>query len=158
LITVITFQVFKFNREKCLKNRKGDALIDVVGVLLPADLNKEDFSILTERRQKILILLLKEPSIVSRLVEKNPELAQSSVSEALEIFTSKDIVKKDDNKVYSLTTKGKLLTLSLLKPNGESEAQIREELDKVLKEDFKIEEQDIRQEIVENCRDVNRTI
>lgn len=133
-------------------------MIDVVGVLLPADLNKEDFSILTERRQKILILLLKEPSIVSRLVEKNPELAQSSVSEALEIFTSKDIVKKDDNKVYSLTTKGKLLTLSLLKPNGESEAQIREELDKVLKEDFKIEEQDIRQEIVENCRDVNRTI
>jgi len=137
---------------------KGDFLVEIHGVLLPANMTAKDFSILTEKRQKILIALLKEELTLSRLLEKGIDMSQSSVSDALEILMNKEFVKKDTNKVYSLTTKGKLLALSLLKPNGMEEPEIRQLLNKVLEIEFNLDDQEYRNDIIETFRTIGKDI
>lgn len=117
--------------------------------LLPQPkLMPEDIALLTEKRQEIIVNLALEGKTLSRLSEI-VNLQPSSIFESLELLEKKHFVKKDENKVYSLTTKGKMLAFFLLKPNGIDEKQIQELFDKFLKEEMKIEDPDQRKDMVE---------
>jgi len=117
--------------------------------LLPQPtLEPDEIALLTEKRQQILVDLALEGKTLSRLSEI-VKLQPSSAFESLELLDKKGFIKKDKNKVYSLTTKGKMLAFFLMKPNGIDEKRIQELFDKFLKEEMEIEEPDERKEIIE---------
>ncbi len=133
-------------------------LNDLQCALLPAKLKPEDFSLLTKNRQNIMISLIKEEKTLSRLADSLKSKTISTISDSLGILQNRGFIKKDKNKVYSLTKDGKLLTLSLLQPNGIEEKTIREFLDKILKEEFNIKDEEYRREVIENCRSLGSQI
>lgn len=124
-------------------------MIKVFVGFLPMDLTAKDISILTVKRQKLLISLLEEERTLSRL-KKDSGLVLASIWEALDVFKKLGIVERDLNKVYRLTRKGKLMALTLLKPNRYSKSSLFL-FDKLLKEELGHEDEKYRGEIIESC-------
>src|SRR3989344_645467 len=128
-------------------------------VPMPTILKAEDIATLTKKRQKVLLSLFHGEKTLSNLVLNIKDDTDSSTAfKILSNFVKRKFVQKDDNKIYSLTLEGKLLSLMLARPNGISEETIRNRLDKILKENFEIEPEENRKEIIENWRDLSEII
>ncbi len=126
---------------------------------LPSHLKPEVIALLTASRQKILIELLQEEQTLSRLAERvSINIQPSSLFESLDILEKNGLVKKDKNKVYSITKDGMLVGLILLKPNGIKENKIRELLDKVLRDEFCVLDEEERRDLIDNFRQLGEHI
>lgn len=99
------------------------------------DISSEDISSLTEKRQSIIISLWHGDKTLSRIAEsKWVDSSISTVSKSIEKLKSSDMVERDDNKVYSLTHKGEGIALMIAEPNGTTEEEYREKLQKWIEE------------------------
>ncbi|MFH1978643.1 MAG: hypothetical protein ABIJ92_04930 [Candidatus Aenigmatarchaeota archaeon] len=121
-------------------------------------LGSEDISLLTEKRQKILISLLHGKNTLSGIIadiktRDKIEIEISTVLKGLRKLEEKGFIERTQNKVYELTEDGKLLALFLARPNGIKEETIIQELDNMLKEKNPELTEEERKETIENLRE-----
>lgn len=88
----------------------------------------EDIALLNLTRQRILMILFPENKTLSRIV-KDINRALPTIFESIELLEKRELVKKDENKVYSLTKKGIIISSFLLKLNREKRSSLLEHSD-----------------------------
>jgi DNA-binding HxlR family transcriptional regulator len=122
----------------------------IVFLPIPDGIKSRVISTLTPIRQKILVTLLHEPQTLSRLlVNIKADTTHSTILKALKEFEEYGCIEKTQNKVYNLTTDGKLLALFLAEPNGWNKEKIKQMFTEILKKDYGLSENDIN-EIIQN--------
>jgi len=114
-------------------------------------LKSKDIALLNESRQKILVKLAFEDKTLSRLATA-VNLQPQSVFESLDLLEKRGFVKKDENKLFSLTKEGKMLAFAVMKPNGLSEERIKEAFNQFLLVEYNIQDPEKRFEIMEQLR------